>query len=243
MTKVDLTKFAKRLQSRLSSRGFKFSLQECREALINWVGESLPTDEQLASLVDSLTAKAKSGETTQPSNDLAIAQTAEEVELSLAQPQPAMDEIANNPPQTEEEKELINELALAKSESNLPKKSNPSEMIPQSEVKEMVSQTFANQPEEFRSQITNYALEHSFHNVREVQSFLEQLRSLEFSLLTQTLQDHLNRRSSMLIVLNEVIQNQQQKNKETRDSFFESFNSRLTIFQQEMAAKLSKQGL
>lgn len=116
-------------------------------------------------------------------------------------------------------------------------------IIPQDEVKGMVAQTFAGQPQEFTDQVTEYALQHSFENVRQIQDFLEQLRGMEFNLLVKTLEDHFTRRGSMLTVLNEVLTSQQQKDRENRDSFFDSFQTRLARFQQEMESKLAKQSL
>jgi hypothetical protein len=143
--------------------------------------------------------------------------------------------------------DTVNELSpsneLIKSEDNAMCGGIASLSFPQTEVKDLVAQAFTGQPQEVKDQITEYALQHSFENVRQVQNFLEQLRGMEFNLLTKTLQDHFNRRGSMLTVLNEVIQNQQQKDQESRNSFFGSFQTRLTSFQQEMELKLSKPGL
>lgn len=139
------------------------------------------------------------------------------------------------------EPEASNASALAKPEETKP--TAPGASIPQDEVKGMVAQVFSNQPAEFTNQVTEYALQHSFENVRQIQEFLEQLRGMEFNLLVQTLTDHASRRGSMLTVLNEVLDGQRQKDQENRTNFFGSFHSRLNQFQQEMESKLSKQSI
>lgn len=139
--------------------------------------------------------------------------------------------------------ESTSESALAKSESSLPAQPSASGLIPQSQVAGMVNQAFSDQPPQLQQQITEYAMERTFTNVREVQSFLEQMRSMEFDLMVKTLQDHFQRRGSMLTVLNEVLAGQKQKDDEASQAFFGNFNSRLVAFQQEMEARLSKQGL
>ncbi len=158
----------------------------------------------------------------------------ETLEPKVEQPEPQ-----ENAPASQ----LNEALALTNLEENKYSLQSSSGIIPQNEVKGMVSQAFAGQPQEFKDQISDYAMQHSFLNVRQVQEFLEQLRGMEFNLLVSTLQDHFKRRGSMLTVLNEVITSQQQKDKESSQSFFNSFQSRLASFQQEMETRLSKQGL
>jgi hypothetical protein len=66
---------------------------------------------------------------------------------------------------------------------------------------------------------------------------------MEFNLLVQTLNDHCTRRGSMLSVLNQVLDSQRHQDQENRTNFFDSFQTRLNQFQQEMETKLAKQSL
>jgi hypothetical protein len=107
----------------------------------------------------------------------------------------------------------------------------------------MVSEAFLGQSQGFKDQVTEYALQHSFEDVRQVQDFLEQLRSMEFDLLIRTLQDHFSRRDSMLNVLNNVLAGQTKSDEAKRQDFLGRFNNQVTSFRREMEARLSKQGL
>jgi hypothetical protein len=151
------------------------------------------------------------------------------------------------PPATEQAPQEETNNSIVPAENNLPTQQQPqasaSGLIPQGEVAGMVSQAFANQPQGFKDQVTEYAMTHTFENVRQVQEFLEQLRGMEFNLLVNTLQDHFARRGSMLTVLNDVLTGQKAKDDEASQAFFANFNSRLAVFQKEMEARLSKQGL
>ncbi|NEP00417.1 MAG: hypothetical protein F6K58_17400 [Symploca sp. SIO2E9] len=214
----DQTKYAKRIQSRLSSRGFKYSLQQCREALTFKVGDNLPTVEDIATVVDSLQSLSSELATVTTNQIEPIEETTnlETTELP-SQPQ-------------EPEPNLNNTLTTTDSNG----------LVPQQQISTMVSKLFNDQPAEIQQQITQYSMERTFTNIREVQSFLENLRDMEFNLMLQTLQDHFNRRGSMLNVLNDVLQQQQAKDEQNRTSFFDSFQNQLTQFQQEMSQKLSQ---
>ncbi|NEP01243.1 MAG: hypothetical protein F6K58_21810 [Symploca sp. SIO2E9] len=224
----DQTKYAKRIQSRLSSRGFKYSLQQCREALTFQVGDNLPTVEDISTVVDFLQSKTSelATVTTNQIEQVDIDETVEEsnsLEISnQSVEQPEKDQ--------EPEPNLNNTLTTTDSKG----------VVPQQQISTMVSKLFNDQPAEIQQQITQYSMERTFTNIREVQSFLENLRDMEFNLMVQTLQDHFKRRGSMLNVLNEVLQQQQAKDEENRSSFFESFQNQLTQFQQEMSQKLSQ---
>lgn len=254
-----MDKFVKRLQTRLSRQGFSFNKQQIREVYQSLVKDhSAPTEAEMSSVINKLKFQLKTPELN--STQLAISQPEISEDLGEPIPQPETLEItpASHPdiwktlePPTEQPEpqenalaEQLNEAsALTNMEQNNPAQQSSCGIIPQNEVKGMVSQVFAGQPQEFKDQISEYAMQHSFENVRQVQEFLEQLRGMEFNLLVNTLQDHFKRRGSMLTVLNEVITSQKQKDKESRQSFFNSFQSRLASFQQEMETRLSKQSL
>ena len=260
--------FIKRIQSRLKYNGISASKAECREAycqLITQENWNNPSAEQVLLVVQKLTEWVDNDELEtevieqETSYDEAIDEPEKISDLveQISQPEtfeitpsthPDIWETLELPAEQSEQSEnapaeQLNEAsALTNVEENKP--SLPSnEIISQNQVKGMVLQVFANQPQEFKEQVTEYALANSFANVRQVQEFLEQLRGMEFNLLVNTLQDHFNRRGSMLTVLNDVLTNQKTKDDEANQSFFVNFNSQLTAFQTEMTAKLSKSGL
>lgn len=263
MTAVD--KFIKRIQSRLSHKGVQFQgrtvpLWKCREfyeAHVPAGDKANPSDEQINLIVELLTAHC--------SDNLPPSETTGALEKA-----PAATQLAQS---IEEETEAIapseednrgggrvveGEMGQGATSHTLPpqenspmqnpagivaRESGEGGLIPQGEVKQMVSQAFANQPQDFKDQVTEYALQHSFDNVRQVQEFLEQLRGMEFNLLVNTLNDHFHRRGSMLNLLEEVIEHQKNKDGEASQNFFDNFNSRMSAFQREMAVRLSKTGL
>ena len=116
-------------------------------------------------------------------------------------------------------------------------------LVSQSQVAVLINSAFGSQPTEVKDQLTEYALEQSFANVRQIQEFLEQLRGMEFNLLAQTLQDHCSRRGSMINQLNSLVGTQGKIDQQKRDDFFDQFNTRLNQFQKEMEAKLARQNL
>ena len=228
MTNADLTKYAKRIQSRLATRGFKYSLQQCREALTHQVGENQPSLEDISTVVDFLQS-LPSELTTVTTNQIEQVDIDEPVEESNSLEIPGQ---SVEQPEKDQELQPEQQHTLTTTAS--------SGLVPQQQISTMVEKLFNDQPAEIQQQITQYSMERTFTNIREVQSFLESLRDMEFNLMIQTLQDHFNRRGSMLNVLNEVLQQQQAKDEQSRTSFFDSFQTQLTQFQQEMSQKLSQ---
>lgn len=254
-----MDKFAKRLQSRLTAKGYRFNKEQCRQAILaTATNPELTTEEEMTNafnwltqqdeietatvepetsaiepapasngFIDSFTGLAESGET-----EAIASKKEEEIEQSNPSPQ----ELAVTPSEAPE---------AHKSNTGgiVPQSSGGSGLIPKTQVQQMVASAFEGQPQEFKDQITEYALQHTFDNVRQVQEFLEQLRGMEFSLLVNTLNDHFARRGSMLTLLEEVIEQQKQKEGESKQNFFDSFNDRLNAFQQEMQSRLSKIGI
>lgn len=260
--------FLKRIQSRLKYNGITASKAECREAYCQLIPQenwNNPSADQVLLVVQKFTEWSDKNEsdTEEVEQETSYSQAIKEPLVSsdlieqISQPEtfeitqssyPDIWEIIQPPveqpePQENAPAEQLNEAsALLNVEENKPPLQS-NEIISSHQVKGMVLQVFANQPQEFKEQVTEYALANSFTNVRQVQEFLEQLRGMEFNLLVNTLQDHFNRRGSMLTVLNDVLTNQKTKDDEASQSFFTSFNSQLAAFQTEMESRLSKSGL
>ena len=233
-----MDKFVKRIQSRLSYQGFSVSKQQCRNVYKTVVkNPSSPTDEEMNTVVEQLKAPFISQEeTTNEDHPISSPKTLDitpethpDIWQTLSPPEPDQPNL---------------ESALTSQEEHQPiQQSSQPGTIAQSDIQSLVSETFANQPQEVKDQITTFAAQHSFDNIRQVQDFLDQLRSMEFSLLVKTLQDHFNRRGMMLDTLNNLLLNQQAKDQQERERFFHQSQNLLMTFQQEIETRLSRDGL
>jgi hypothetical protein len=260
-----MDKFVKRIQSRLSYQGFSVSKQQCRNAYKTVVkNPSFPTDEEMNTVVEQLKAPFISQEeTTNEDHPISSPETLDitpethpDIWQTLSPPNPesALEDKAEGRGQKAEGKaegckeegnnNCVGELGITSQEEHqsIQQLSQPG-TIAQSDIQSLVSETFANQPQEVKDQITTFAAQHSFDNIRQVQDFLDQLRSMEFSLLVKTLQDHFNRRGMMLSTLNNLLLNQQEKDQQERERFFHQSQNLLMTFQQEMETRLSRDGL
>jgi uncharacterized protein YceH (UPF0502 family) len=246
-----MQKFVKRIQSRLIYNGFQANMTQCREAYQFVIPESdweSPSDEQVAQVVQYVILQTRND--IQP-EETALTITEPEVSEDLLQPipQPEYHHPAVNSQQStvsSQQSTVSTQHSAVNSQQSALSTQTESAIapsIPQSEITGMVNQLFANQPPALKDQLTDYAMQHAFGDVRQVQEFLEQLRSMEFELMIQTLQDHMKRRGSMLSLLNGIISNQQHQDQEQKDSFFAKTQTDLNAFRQEMEARLAKQTL
>jgi len=236
-----MQRFVKRVQSRLTYVGTQANMTQCREAYQFVIPESnweSPSDEQLAQVVQYVISQIND---IQP-EEIALTITEPEVSEDLLEPipQPEIFEIPveempclQPPAQPEPQPSALStqtESAIAPS-------------IPQSEINGIVNQVFATQPPALKDQLTDYAMQHAFGDVRQVQEFLEQLRSMEFELMVQTLQDHMKRRGGMLMLLDNIIATQKHQDQEQKNDFFAKTQTNLEAFRREMEARLAKQTL
>jgi hypothetical protein len=234
-----MQKFVKRIQSRLSHSGIQTSMATCREAYQSIIPESAwesPTDEQVVLVVEYVKSQAKNDIQPEVSNlTIAEPETSGDFE-PIPEPEtfdiPIEDMPCLQPPEERQASALTT-----------PAPGAIAPPIPQSEITGIVNQVFANQPPALKDQLTDYAMQHAFGDVRQVQEFLEQLRSMEFELMIQTLQDHMNRRGSMLTLLDNMIVTQKHQDRERKDNFFIQTQTRLESFRREMEARLAKQSL
>lgn len=213
-----------------------------------------PTQDEMERIFSEMVNQFTSPETNSDSSDeaaLLVADNEPQLVVHTEEDvQPSEEEIA---PITTDQQEPANEQgqeeennSIVPTANNLPSQqpqSGASGLIPQSEVAGLVNQAFNDQPPQLQQQITEYAMQRTFTNVREVQDFLEQMRSMEFDLMVKTLQDHFNRRGNMLSILGDVLKQQSQQDEQNRSDFFGKFQTQMSQFQKEMEAKLSKQGL
>ena len=236
-----MQRFVKRVQSRLTYVGTQANMTQCREAYQFVIPESnweSPSDEQLAQVVQYVISQIND---IQP-EEIALTITEPEVSEDLLEPipQPEIFEIpiedmpCLQPPQKPEPQPSAlstqTESAIAPS-------------IPQSEITGMVNQVFEGQAPALKEKITEYAMQHSFGDVRQVSEFLEQLRAMEFDLMLRTLQDHVQRRGSMLTLFDQMIGNHQRQDQERKADFFTQTQTNLDAFRREMEARLAKQTL
>ena len=235
-----MDRFVKRVQSRLTYNGISLAKPECRKAYQTVVPESAwesPSDEQLAQVVEYVKNYVKNDIQPEPA---ALAITEPEVSGDLLEPIP-QPEIVKIP--VEDMPALqppTQHSALSTQHSQESAIASP---IPQSEVTGIVNQVFATQPPALKEQLTDYAMQHAFGDIRQVQEFLEQLRSMEFELMVQTLQDHVKRRGSMLALLDEIITGQKQQDQKGKTDFFNRSQQSLTSFREEMMSRLARTSL
>ncbi|MGB7440696.1 MAG: hypothetical protein WA919_06480 [Coleofasciculaceae cyanobacterium] len=249
MTKHDLNKYAKRIQSRLSTRGCRYTLEQCRQALTNQVGENVPSETDLICVTGQLTNQAQNQEekstelATVEANASEIEETIEQSDLEIPRPEVSEDlsehpgiEPLLNPPEDAWESEP---------ESARLAKSNPNslEVVTNELVQQKVEETFSNQPVALKEQILDYSTQQTFQDTEELEEFLGELRALEFNLLVETLREHCEQRGSMLNLVAKVIDQQQQTDSEARKKFKSDYQNRLAQFQQGIERRLKSRRL
>jgi hypothetical protein len=223
-----MDKYIKRIQTRVRRQGRKVTKQNCRDVYQQVVNTlESPTDTEINTVVETLLQE--NHPISSPETLDITPETYPDIWQTLSPPEPDQPNL-ESALTSQEEPQPIQQL------------SQPG-TIAQSDIQSLVSETFANQPQEVKDQITTFAAQHSFENIRQVQDFLDQLRSMEFSLLVKTLQDHFNRRGIMLNTLNDLLLNQQEKDQQERERFFHQSQNLLMTFQQEMETRLSRDGL
>ncbi|MEQ8463698.1 hypothetical protein [Coleofasciculus sp. E1-EBD-02] len=250
-----MDKYIKRIQTRVRRQGRKVTKQDCRDVYQQVVNTlESPTDTEINTVVETLLQE--NHPISSPETLDITPETHPDIWQTLSPPNPESARIsylggdkAEDRGQKAEGKEegnnnCVGELGITSQEEHQPiqQLSQPGN-IAQSDIQNLVSQTFANQPQEVKDQITTFAAQHSFENIRQVQDFLDQLRSMEFSLLVKTLQDHFSRRGMMLNTLNDLLLNQQEKDQQERERFFHQSQNLLMTFQQEIETRLSRDGL
>jgi hypothetical protein len=247
-----MDKYIKRIQTRVRRQGRKVTKQDCRDVYQQVVNSlESPTETEINTVVETLLQEKQpisSPETLDitPDTHPDIWQTLSPLDEDKAEGSGSTGSPIGQKEEGKEEgnNNCVGELGITSPEEPQPiqQLSQPG-TIAQSDIQSLVSQTFANQPQEVKDQITTFAAQHSFDNIRQVQDFLDQLRSMEFSLLVKTLQDHFNRRGMMLSTLNDLLLNQQEKDQQERERFFHQSQNLLMTFQQEMETRLSRDGL
>jgi hypothetical protein len=235
-----MQKFVKRVQSRVAYSGISANMNQCREAYQAVLPESAwesPSDEQLAQVVEYVKKSQQNDIHLEPAS-LTITEPEVSGDLLEPIPQPEIVKIpvedmpALQPP--------TQHSALSTSSSEESAIASP---IPSAQISDLVGDVFKNQPIALKEQLTDYAMQQAFGDVRQVQEFLEQLRSMEFDLMVQSLHDHVNRRGSMQALLNGMIKGQKQQDQEGKTDFFNRSQQNLTNFREEMMSRLAKQSL
>jgi len=245
-----MDKYIKRIQTRVRRQGRKVTKQDCRDVYQQVVNTlESPTETEINTVVETLLQEKQpisSPETLDitPETHPDIWQTLSPLDENKAEGRGQKAEGKEEGGKEEGNNNCVGELDITSPEEHqsIQQSSQPG-TIAQSDIQSLVSQTFANQPQEVKDQITTFAAQHSFDNIRQVQDFLDQLRSMEFSLLVKTLQDHFNRRGMMLSTLNDLLLNQQEKDQQERERFFHQSQNLLMTFQQEIETRLSRDGL
>jgi hypothetical protein len=246
-------KFIKRIQTRLSAKGLSVTKSQVREAYKSTVGKECwenPTEEQVSAVVTYITLVISDPDLSLPSEGTLALSDQSFVEVSPNQvkpiPQPEIYQVpvenlpCLQPPTPQEKPE---ESALAQTIPSALETSVSSSSISKVDVTGIVKEVFASQPSEVQEKISEYALQQTFANVRQIQTFLEELRGMEFNLMVETMRDHFERRGGLMTELNNLIDSQQSKDEGKRSDFFDQIHNRMQQFQVEMSQKLAKQNI
>lgn len=235
MTRPDASKFAKRLQSRLSSRGVKVSLGQCREALLDKTGGSYPTDEQMAQVMEMLSVAIEE----QEESTLATVET--QATLSTDAWQEELSEPgADLEDTTDTWQEQIDQEPEPQATPLATTAKNALETISKELVHQRVEATFSDQPVALKEQILSYSTEQTFQDIEELEDFLSELRAMEFDLLIKILNQHCQQRGSMLNLVTGVIDGQREADGVLRKKYRDTFRQNLSQFQSQMEARFSQ---
>jgi hypothetical protein len=254
MTKADLNKYAKRIQSRLSRRGFSFSLEECRQALSEQVGESLPSDTDLIIVVGRLSKKAAQEE---EAGELATAEaaaaevteaknTAGGEEVAVKEPKDTTDsESLTIPfPQVSEDLSKNKEVALSiqapagekpeldqdpwtpasLTKRDVGKISAPGRLTEHA-IAQAVEEEFGKESVQTKAAIIDYVARDTYTTAQELKDALQQLRQLKLDILMKVVLDHNQAAQSDENLIKEALTSASSQRKEESADFFSSLDN------------------
>ncbi|NEQ64978.1 MAG: hypothetical protein F6K21_05650 [Symploca sp. SIO2D2] len=224
MTKEDVNIFAKRLQSRLSKKGVKLSLSECRETIQSTFTEA-PTGDELTCLVNTLTGSVEQEVVT----ELTTIPTELTVESS------SCEKVISTGPVTTEESEG-SELVV---NGSVALGSTPQ----QATIKQKIEENFLGEPSPIKEKILTYATEQTFRDTEELNSFLTELRGMELNVLCQVVDNHHRRRTEAFDSVTEIIDKQVEAGLERQKKFQRDYRQQLNQFSSQMQERFRQGGL
>lgn len=231
-----MDKFVKRLQTRANRKGLSVTKQQVRdvyEVVVKDIGN--PTEEEMSLVIQKLESQAQA-EVNQPveTSDLAIAQPKVSENLltneSIAK--------ASTPLEENTLDASTEQTTLAKTETNL-----PTNNITQQQLLNQIEEKFQNYPLDIKKQLTDYAGQNTFKNLEEAQTFLEQLRSMEFTLMMQLLADHNQKRQNLAQLVSSSLSKLENRDTNQRQAFFVGTQTFLETMQQTILQRMNQSAI
>lgn len=251
-----MDKFIKRIQTRASRKGISVSKQQVRDAYQVIVEDTeKPTEQELIAVIEHLEA-----------------QTVESSELTLQQPEtievtPENDDIWENlePPveENQEQEAIISgsaQSAIASVEASVNSPVNaplattqPSNLQPSNlptsnglttdELQNQIEEKFKGYPLDIKKQITDYAAQNTFSNLNQAQDFLEQLRSMEFTLMMELLTDHNSKRQNLASIFQQELDKLNGRDTAQQNDFFVSSRESLEHMKQVILTRMAQSAI
>lgn len=232
-----MDKFIKRIQSRLSYQKISVSKSVVRETYESIVKNPVsPTEAEISQVIEALKSQEKTSETSQ----LAMTAQSETIEIT-SQSHPDIWATLQPPTEQPEENTLdssTEQTTLAKTETNL-----PTNNITQQQLLNQIEEKFQNYPLDIKKQLTDYAGQNTFKNLEEAQTFLEQLRSMEFTLMMQLLADHNQKRQNLAQLVSSELSKLENRDSNQRQAFFVGTQTFLETMQQTLLQRMNQSAI
>lgn len=232
-----MDKFIKRIQSRLSYQKISVSKSVVRETYESIVKNPVsPTEAEISQVIEALKTQAETPETSQ----LAMTKQSETIEIT-PQSHPDIWETLQPPTEQPETNTLDSspeQTTLAKTETNL-----PTNNITQQQLLNQIEEKFQNYPLDIKKQLTDYAGQNTFKNLEEAQTFLEQLRSMEFTLMMQLLADHNQKRQNLAQLVSSELSKLENRDTNQRQAFFVGTQTFLETMQQTLLQRMNQSAI
>ena len=236
-----MDKFIKRIQSRLSYQKISVSKSLVRETYESIVkNPTSPTEAEISQIIEALKSPGETLETSQ----IAMTAQSETIEIT-SQSHPDIWETLQPPteqPETNTLDSSAEQTTLTKTETNLPT-TNPSNNITQQQLLHQIEEKFQNYPLDIKKQLTDYAGQNTFKNLEEAQTFLEQLRSMEFTLMMQLLADHNQKRQNLAQLVSSELSKLENRDTNQRQAFFVGTQTFLETMQQTILQRMNQSAI
>lgn len=239
-----MDKFIKRIQTRASRKGISVSKQQVRD-VYQVVVEDLenPTEQELIAVIENLEAQ------TTEARDLTIPQP----EIIEVTPQDDIWENLEPPVEQNQEQEAIapvnppvnppvsDQAPLATTQPSNLQTQNAG--LTTDELQSQIEEKFKGYPLDIKKQITDYAAQNTFSNLNQAQDFLEQLRSMEFTLMMQLLSDHNSKRQNLAAILNQELDKLNGRDAAQQNDFFVSNRELLEHMKQSILSRMTQSAI
>lgn len=235
-----MDKFIKRIQTRASRKGISVSKQQVRDAyqvvVEDWEN---PTEQEIISVIENLEAQ------TVAVSDLTIPQP----EIIEVTPQDDIWENLEPPVEQNQAQEAIAPVNSPVNDQKAPLATTQPSNLPTStglttdQLQSQIEEKFKGYPLDIKKQITDYAAQNTFSNLNQAQDFLEQLRSMEFTLMMQLLTDHNSKRQNLASILNQELDKLNGRDAAQQNDFFLSSQNHLEHMKQTILTRMAQSAI